>query len=224
MSWLDTLFQTVLVAVGLAQCPTSADLDAGVVLVSNNGATESTFTHRRVSGELYLDTQVSSVFPDRWVSFRERGAFLLYQQKESGTAKKDQTYDPAPHEIGEIAPGNEFVQRQNWGNPDGSRRWQIEMTTAIVQSDQIQIGSCAYDAVEIQDSGTLRYPDGSEKRYAKRSKFLPELSFLLPNNTEFSHIRAAKVKDGLPSNRDLWSQASSAAGVKAVLLMHRVPQ
>lgn len=197
-------------------CPTAADLEDGIVIVSGKPGAPITHVIRRVAGDLVWNSQYSAMFPDAWSSYSHAGLFELFTHRESGSGQKVARYDPPLPPMDSFVPGTVFKARTSWGDADGTQEWNGMLTYEVTESGSIQIGACSYESVRIKVHGLLTYPDGQTKMYDRTKVLIPELAF----ETGYSETRSVEKAGwftAVKTDRAMVKQAATMPDLAAIL-------
>ena len=199
-----------------ASCPTSADLDAGITILSEPRAQRPRYVVKRVAGDLIWNSQVNRMFPDPWSTYKHGGFFQLYTQKESGAAKSVTTFDaPLPDMATFLSEGG-FTAHRQWGPPDGSQVWAGTFTYTVEAADPVEIGACTYDTVFISYSGKTTYPTGEVRTISRMERYVPELAFNISGSQPYE-VRLAEWGDGVLGWTGKVAQAAWTPALRDIL-------
>ena len=156
-------------------CPDAAALDDGIVYTDPARVGAFDIMYRRLDGPLIGKVTIGSPFPGRQpVTYAGQFTYRSWSDGVLRQWEEPQT-DLSP--LLRFEPGTElpFETIRYGQRGDTVREWRTVGTYKVAAAPEFQLGTCAYDAVDIQRDGTLFMPDGSTKPDRERFTYVPEL-------------------------------------------------
>lgn len=195
-----------------AACPTSDDLDYGIVFTTPATWGLMKQRYRRLEGDYIGENFIGGVFPDRTnISF---AGLFTYKAWRDGELVQHEEPKTDLKGLTNFEPRTEYgFESVRSNHRDPSRKWLISAKYKIEKTEDISIGGCNYSAIIIRRNGKISYPDGRIKDVRENYLFVPELTLRVSSKHSPDHGLVSSVRKRSIFDQRRWPFVIDAANV-----------
>lgn len=185
-----------------SSCPTTTDLDQGLVITHPASKGEILVRYRRLDGPLIGHSYMNGIFADRGVTISYAGLFT-YKAIRGGKVVQLEEPKTDLNDLLKFEVGTKHDFASVRSSPDRSgRKLEIAASFFIDKADDYVLSNCSYRAVRIRREGVIRFPDGKVKRDNQSFLFVPDLLLKVAGSgISYGNIEFVRQRSWLDKNR-----------------------
>ena len=202
--WIESIVGVFYAWGAATGCPTSSDLERGVVFEKGPLTHVQRFYHQKIGQDVFWQGWTAPTIKDPWERTSFRGLLLQTSNRKSGAQARTDEYKEDLKSLFPLRPGDKHKitgQRK----ADG-KTWILEVGVSILSEEDYNIGECTYKIVNIEFDIKTTLPNGKISKDLLRTKYSEELSFLVESGYtrfRYTNVRISRSGDWFPKMTDI---------------------
>lgn len=184
----------------LAACPTSADLEQGIVFVNRLAAYNMIYASKDLGGGVMWRSWKIEGKETRWQSYFAHGLLELRSVRSDGSSLKNVYYSAGLKEEFEVKPQASLSVSSTYSNADRGLSWTSESALRVGELQDVDVAGCTYQGYEVSLNGNWVRSDGESGRSNLRYTYVPVLKYAFWHSalapSEVDTARRMRSRDG----------------------------